>query len=182
MYTTTCTGPDIAYVVTQLSRFLENPGLQHWKAAVRVLRYLKSTHEHGIVYQRGSGEVTAQAYTDADWGSNIDDRRSVSGVMIMIGNAPEVFKSKFQRTVALSSAEAECMALTLCTQEVLWTRAMLKDMGHEQVGATRVWEDNQGAIALASNAGYHARTKHMDIRHHFIRENMERRTLKALPK
>ncbi|KAG2788014.1 hypothetical protein PC129_g20739 [Phytophthora cactorum] len=179
MYITTCTGPDIAYVVTQLSRFLENPGLQHWKAAVRVLRYLKSTREHGIVYQRGSGEVTAQAYTDADWGSNIDDRRSVSGVTIMIGNAPVVFKSKFQRSVALSSAEAEYMALTLCTQEVLWTRAMLKDMGHEQVGATRVWEDNQGAIALASNAGYHARTKHVDIRHHFIRENVERRTLKV---
>ncbi|KAG2836201.1 hypothetical protein PC118_g4453 [Phytophthora cactorum] len=155
MYFTTCTRPDIAYVVTKLSRFLENPGLQHWKAAVRVLRYLKSTGEHGIVYQRGSGEATAQA------------------------NAPVVFKAKFQRTVALSSAEAEYMALNLCTQEVLWTRAMLMDMGHEQVGATRVWEDNQGAIALASNAGYHARTKHVDTRHHFIRENVERGTLKV---
>ncbi|KAG3088906.1 hypothetical protein PI124_g16849 [Phytophthora idaei] len=177
MYITTCTRPDISYVVTQLSRFLENPGLQHWKGAVRVLRYIKSTREHGIVYQRGSGEVTAQAYTDADWVSNIDDRRSVSGVMIMIGNAPVMFKSKFQRTVALSSAEAEYMALSLCTQEVLWTRAMLKDMDHEQVGATRVWEDNQGAIALARNTGYHARTQHVDIRHHFIRENVERRKL-----
>ncbi|KAG3031009.1 hypothetical protein PC120_g3394 [Phytophthora cactorum] len=162
MYFTTCTRPDIAYVVTKLSRFLENPGLQHWKAAVRVLRYLKSTGEHGIVYQRGSGEATAQAFMDADWGSNIYDRRFVSG-----------------RTVALSSAEAEYMALNLCTQEVLWTCAMLMDMGHEQVGATRVWEDNQGAIALASNAGYHARTKHVDTRHHFIRENVERGTLKV---
>lgn len=115
-----------------------------------------------------------EAYTDADWGSKIDDRRSVSGTMIMIGGAPVVYKSKFQRTVALSTAEAEYMALSMCTQEVLWTRSMLKDLGHEQVGATQVWKDNQGAIALANNAGYHARTKHVDIRHHFITENVAR--------
>ncbi|KAE9014446.1 hypothetical protein PR002_g14221 [Phytophthora rubi] len=115
-----------------------------------------------------------EAYTDADWGSNLDDRRSVSEIMIMIGGAPLAFKSKYRRTVALSSAEAEYMTLSLCTQDVLWTRAMLKDLGHEQVGARQVWEDNQGAIALASNAGYNARTKHVDIRHHFIRKNVAR--------
>lgn len=89
-----------------------------------------------------------------------------------------MFKSKFQRTVALSTAEAEYMALSLCTQEVLWTRAMLKDMGKEQKEATQVWEDNQGAIALAQNSGYHARTKHVDIKHHFTRENVENGTIK----
>ena len=66
------------------------------------------------------------------------------------------------------------MALSLCTQEVLWVRAMLKDLGHEQLRATLVWEDNQGAIGLANNAGYNARTKHVDIRNHFIRENVAR--------
>jgi hypothetical protein len=177
LYITTCTRPDIAFVVTQLSRFLENPGQRHWNAAVRVLRYLKSTRQHGIIYQGGTGSVTLKAYSDADWGTNLDDRRSVSGVMVMIGNAPVVFKSKFQRTVALSSAEAEYMALSLCVQEVLWTRAMLTDIGALQRNATTIWEDNQGAIALAQNAGYHARTKHVDIRHHFIRENVERGTV-----
>ncbi|OWY99374.1 polyprotein [Phytophthora megakarya] len=155
--------------------FLDNPGLGHWRAAIRVLRYLKTTREFSIVYDSGSGGIKAEAYADADWGSNIDDRRSVSGVLVMVENAPVVFKSKFQRTVALSSAEAEYMALSLCTQEVLWARAMLKDMGHEQREGTQVWEDNQGAIALASNAGYHARTKHVDIRHH---ENVEDGTVK----
>lgn len=177
LYITTCTRPDIAFVVTQLSRFLENPGQQHWNAAVRVLRYLKSTRQHVIIYQDGTGSVTLKAYSDADWGTNLDDRRSVSGVMVMIGNAPVVFKSKFQRTVALSSAEAEYMALSLCVQEVLWTRAMLTDMGALQRNATTIWEDNQGAIALAQNAGYHARTKHVDIRNHFIREKVERGTV-----
>ncbi|KAJ8554708.1 hypothetical protein ON010_g9775 [Phytophthora cinnamomi] len=148
-------------------------------AVVRVLRYLKTTREHGIMYQRGAGNITVEAFTDADWESNIDDRRSVSGVMVRIENGPVVFKSKFQRAVALSSAEAKYMALCMCVQEVLWTHAMLKDMGKEQVDEMQMWEDNQGAIALAQNAGYHARTKHVDIRHHFIRENMERGTVKV---
>lgn len=81
MSITTCTRPDIAYVVTQLSRLLENPGVQYWKSVIRVLRYLKTTRGYGIVYRGGSGQVTLQAYTDADWGSNIDDRRSVSRVI-----------------------------------------------------------------------------------------------------
>ncbi|CEG43863.1 polyprotein [Plasmopara halstedii] len=92
--------------------------------------------------------------------------------MVKIASAPVAFKSDYQRTVALSLAEAEFMALSLCTQEILWKRAMLRDMGHEQVEGTQVWEDNQGAIALANNAGYHARTKHVEIKHHFIRENV----------
>ncbi|KAG2880370.1 Retrovirus-related Pol polyprotein from transposon TNT 1-94 [Phytophthora cactorum] len=154
-------------------------GQQHWKAAIRVLRYLKSTKEYGIIYDANNGKVKLEAFTDADWGSNLDDRRSVSRIMVLIGGAPVVFKSKYQRTVALSSVEAEYMALSLCTQEVLWARAMLKDLGHGQVEATQVWEDNQGAIALASSAGYNARTKHVDIRHHFIRENVAKEVIKV---
>ncbi|KAG2874244.1 hypothetical protein PC129_g17098 [Phytophthora cactorum] len=164
---------------TVLSRFLDNPGQQHWKAAIRVLRYLKSTKEYGIIYDANNGKVKLEAFTDADWGSNLDDRRSVSGIMVLIGGAPVVFKSKYQCTVALSSAEAEYMALSLCTQEVLWARAMLKDLGHGEVEATQVWEDNQGAIALASNAVYNARTKHVDIRHHFILENVAKEVIKV---
>ncbi|CAI5711691.1 unnamed protein product [Peronospora farinosa] len=84
---------------------------QHWKAAIRVLRYLKTTRDYGIIYDGSAKEVQATAYTVEDWGSNIDDRRSVSGIMVMIGGAPVVFKSKYQLTVALSSAEVEHRAL-----------------------------------------------------------------------
>ena len=66
------------------------------------------------------------------------------------------------------------MALSLCTQKALWTRAVLKDMGREQVGGTQIWEYNQGAVAFAKNAGYHARTKHVDIMYHFIWENVQK--------
>ena len=94
-----------------------------------------------------------KAFTDADWGSSIDDRKSISGIMVMIANAPVVYNSRYQRTVALRTDEAEYMALSLCTQEGRWVRSMLKDLGYKQVGATEGWEDNPEAIALARNVG-----------------------------
>ncbi|KAG3094051.1 hypothetical protein PI124_g13925 [Phytophthora idaei] len=94
-----------------MSRFLKNPGLQHWETAF--LQYQKTTKDREIVYEGGNGDSSIQVYTDADSGRNIDDRRSVSGVMVMIANGPVFFKSKYQRTVALSSAEAEYMTLSL---------------------------------------------------------------------
>ncbi|GMF44978.1 unnamed protein product [Phytophthora fragariaefolia] len=145
LYITTCTRPDVACVVTQLSRFLENPGQQNWRVAIRVLRYLKPTKNFGIIYNGNDGKVVLEAYTDADWGSNLDDRRSVSVVMIMIGNAPVVFKSKYQRTVALSSAVAEYMALSLCPQEqgivtvaYVGTEDQLAEMLTKALGTKRI--------------------------------------------
>ncbi|CAH0482667.1 unnamed protein product [Peronospora belbahrii] len=81
LYITTCTRPDIAFVVTQLSRFLDNPEQQYWSAAIRVLRFLKTTHQHVIIYKGGTSSVTAEAYSDVDWGSNLDDRRSLADVL-----------------------------------------------------------------------------------------------------
>ena len=77
----------MAYVVTRLSRFLDNPGQQHWKATIRVLRYLKTTRDFGVAHNRNDGKIMLEAYTDADWGRNLDDRRSVSGIMIKIGGS-----------------------------------------------------------------------------------------------
>ena len=170
LFVVTTTRPDAAYSLSQLGRFADNPGPKHWKALIRVLRYLYSTSNLGLHY--GSGNQLLTAYSDADWGSNLDDRRSVSGVLLMLNGGPVVYKSKYQRTVALSTSEAEYMALSMCTQDVLWVRTMLADLGFEQKKSTVIWEDNQGAIALATNPGYHARTKHVDIRHHFIREKV----------
>ena len=177
-YVAQCTRPDVAYAVTHLSRFMENPGPRHWAAAIRILRYLKTTANRGLNYSNTKLSQVPIVYCDADWGSNIDDRRSVSGVVVMMNGGPVVYKAKYQRTVALSSSEAEYLALSTCAQEVMWVRAMLRDLGFDQRNATQVWEDNQGAIALANNAGYHARTKHVDIRHHFIREKVAEKEIK----
>lgn len=85
-----CTRPDVAYVVTQLSQYLGDTDQQHWKSATCVLRYLKTTRIYGITYDGSTSEVQITAYTDADWGSNIDDRRSMSGTIFMIGGAPVI--------------------------------------------------------------------------------------------
>jgi hypothetical protein len=96
----------------------------------------------------------------------------MTGNLLLLCGAPVVWRASLQKTVALSSAEAEYMALSDCVKEVLWMRMLLKDIGSEQLEATTIQEDNQGAIALAKNVGYQARTKHIDIRYHFVREQV----------
>lgn len=177
LYVATCTRPDIAYMVNQLSRHLERPTQQHWKAAIRVLRYLKSTKSVGIQYGVESKDVKVSAFSDANWASNKDDRRSVSGVMVMINGSPVIFKSRTQHNVSLSTAEAEYVALSLCVQEVLWLKHLLGEMGVEIKAPVPVFEDNQGAIAIAKNEGYQSRAKHIDIRYHFIREHVKAKVI-----
>ncbi|OWZ12603.1 polyprotein [Phytophthora megakarya] len=136
---------DVACIVTQLSQFLENPDQRNWKADIRVQRYLKINNSN-------EGKVALITYTDADRGRNL-------ATATPYPPAPVVFKSKYPRTVALISVGVECMTPRIW----LWTRAMLEDLGLEQVGATHALEDNQGA-----------RTKPVDIKHHFTRRNVTR--------
>lgn len=182
LFIVTTTRPDAAFPVSQLGRFAENPGSQHWKALIKVLRYLRSTSGFGLHYSVDKLQQQLTAYSDADWGNSLDDRRSVSGVLLVLNGGPVIFKSKYQRTVALSTSEAEYMALSMCTQDILWARMLMADLGFEQKNPTVIYEDNQGAIALATNPGYHARTKHVDIRHHFVREKVLAGDIKVIYK
>jgi hypothetical protein len=116
LYVATGTRPDVAFAVCQLSRCLEHPTEAHWNAAIRVLRYLKATASYGICYGSKSGNIELTAYCDADWASNKDNRRSTSGVLVMLNKSPVIFKSKLQQSVALSTAGAEYIALSLCVQ------------------------------------------------------------------
>ncbi|GMF58098.1 unnamed protein product [Phytophthora fragariaefolia] len=171
MYLVCGTRLDISVAVAKLSRFLENPGEKHWNAGIKVVKYLLKTKNINILYD-GALSSKLVAYSDADWAGNRDDRRSVSGMMVMMCGAPVVGRSTFQKTVALSSTEAEYIALSECVKEVVWMRLLLKDLGSEQTGGTVVYEDSQGAMALAMNVGYQSRTKHIDIRYHFICEKV----------
>ena len=173
LYIATCTRPDIAFAVCQLSRHLENPSDEHWKAAIRVLRYLKKTASYGIGFQGTSSQIKVCAYSDADWASNKENRRSTSGILVMMNGTPVVFKSRLQQNVSLSTAEAEYVALSLCIQEILWLKSLIKEMGINYKWPITVFEDNQSAIAIAKNNGYQSRAKHIDIRHHFIREHVK---------
>jgi hypothetical protein len=173
MYLSGCTRPDISVAVLKLSQHLESPTLHHWNAAIRVVRYLKTTRDYGLHYD-GTSNSELIAYSDADWGSSKGDRRSISGSILMMCGGPVAWKATVQKSVALSSTEAEYMALSDCVKECIWTQQLLSELVTKPVGAVIVYEDNQGAIALATNNGYHARTKHIDIRYHFVREKIER--------
>ena len=182
MYATVMTRPDIANAVRTLASFNQNPGLAHWKAAKRVLRYLKGTINKGIRYDgRESAELVI--FADADWANNPDTRRSVTGWVSQLCGGPISWKSRTQRSVARSSTEAEFMAAASdAAAETLFLQRVLHDFGILQPTVT-MFQDNQGAIALAQNPRHHSRTKHIDTRIHFIRDtvNANKIRLQYLP-
>lgn len=112
-------------------------------------------------------------YSDADWAGDVDDRHSTSGNVFLLAKGAVSWLSKKQATVALSTAEAEYVALTTATQEAIWLRRLLTDVGKPLAEPVVINEDNQGAIAMAKNPVGHARTKHIDIRYHFVREGVQ---------
>ena len=175
LYLSLSTRPDITQAVVRLSRHLKDPSLLHWTAAKRVLRYAKGTASMGLTFG-GSASSSQQVclgpvYCDADWAQDPADRRSTTGYITKINGGTVSWASKKQTTIALSSAEAEYMAAGAAVQEILWLRTLLSELGWRQEAATVLLCDNQAAIALASDDVHHARTKHIDVRHHFIREH-----------
>lgn len=178
MYVATTTRPDVAFIVALLSRHLDSPTTSHWKSANCVLRYLKTTQILGIHYRASRGNLLVEAFSDSDCASSKDTRMSVSGALVIINGGPVIFKSSQQRTVALGSAEAEQMALSACAEEIVWLRNLLFELGYPVSTATTVKLDNQSAIAIATNIGYQSRAKHIDIRHHFVRDHVESGTVK----
>jgi hypothetical protein len=172
MYAMTCTRPDIAYAVSTASRFCSNYGSAHWVAVKRIMRYLKGTAHYRLQLGGGAG-VVLSGYCDADWAGDLDERKSTTGYAFYIGDGLISWNSKRQATVALSTAEAEYMAATQAVKEVLWLKQLLNEIGFTQSQPVLIHSDNQGCIALTKNPAYHSRTKHIDIRHHFIRDAVE---------
>jgi len=162
------TRPDIAFAASSLARFGHNPGRVHWDAAKRVLRYLKGTKTWRL--KLGGKTPTIAAFTDSDWGSHRDDRRSIGAYLIKIGDGVVSWKSKKQPCVALSSTEAEYMALCQASKGSVWMADFLKSLGVMVQGPMVVNADNQGSIALAKNPVFHDRSKHIDIQYHYTRD------------
>ncbi len=171
MYLSTGTRPDIAYAVGSVAKYTSNPTQRHWIAVKRILRYLKGTAEFGLQYLASNTE-DLHGYSDSDWGGDLDDRKSTSGYLFKFGGAPISWRSKKQSTVALSTAEAEYIALSSATQEATWLQQLISELQNMSIGPTVLSEDNQAAICMARNTQYHGRTKHIDLRHHFVREKV----------
>ena len=169
LYLSVKTRPDITYAVNSIARYCANPTIQHWKAVKRILRYLKGTQDLGNLYRKG-GDVGFVGYSDADWGGDTEGRRSTSGYLFFLGNGVVSWSSKRQSCVALSTAEAEYIALASATQEAVWLLKLAEDM---QIGSKEpmlIYEDNQSTIAMSKNPQFHGKSKHIDIKFHYVRE------------
>jgi hypothetical protein len=173
LYITLGSRPDIAYAVTKLSQFCSNPSDVHLQGAKHVLRYLAHTSSYKITY-KGDSNAGLIGYSDSDWAQDREDRHSVTGFVFFMASGPVCWNSRRQDTVALSSTEAEYMALTETSRQCAWMRTFQKEIGFQPMNPTPICSDNLGAIHLASNPIQERRSKHIDTRHHFVREFVEK--------
>jgi len=173
MYAAVATRPDIAYAVNRLASFTANPTLSHWNAAKRIMRYLKGTINYGITYSKIEDlNDYVHGYSDASF-ANYHDRTSVSGYNFMKAEGAITWGSKKQNTVSLSSTEAEYICMSDAARDALWLRSLYSELGYTQPEPTLVRGDNLSSLAIAENPRYHKRTKHFDIKHHFIRDQIK---------
>lgn len=164
--------PDICYAVNVLSRFSNNPGKPHWEAVKRVMRYLKGTINKALVYQKQAND-SIRGYCDADWAGDVDDRQSTTGYVFIFQSAAITWVTKKQKTVALSSTEAEFMSITAAIQESIWLKRLDAEINPESKNNILIMCDNRGAIQVAVNNNYSSRTKHVDIKTKFIRQKID---------
>lgn len=171
LYVANGTRPDICYAVNKLASYGDYVKNSHWSGVKRIIRYLKSTASVGLFFT--STKMPAdklESYSDSDFASDIDTRKSTSGTLILLNNSPIIWKSRKQSTVATSTTNAEFVAASVNCAEVIWVRSFLKELGREQKNPTLLYLDNQSAIKLIINQQIHTKIKHLDVKYMFIRE------------
>ncbi|KAI0995000.1 hypothetical protein K3495_g13181, partial [Podosphaera aphanis] len=175
LYLAVHTRPDIAFACSAFSRYLSNPSPQHLKGVDRILRYIKGTINLGIMYDGNNLNPHFHGYCDSDWGGDKGTRRSTGGSVFFLAGGVISASSKSQPNVSLSSTEAEYYSYSSSIQELLWIQQVMAQMQYsgKDIVSTRIYSDNQSSIALGNNPELHQRTKHIDIKHHFIREHID---------
>jgi len=170
------TRPDISFSVGYVSRFMEAPTEEHQAAVKRILRYVTGTAALGIHYKRGEKKLPPQlhGYSDSDLAGDVNDRKSTGGVIFFLGDGPISWQSCKQKVVALSSCEAEYIAAATATCQGVWLARLLADLLDVEAGAPVLRVDNKSAISLIKNPVHHDRTKHIDVKYHYVRECAER--------
>ena len=163
------TRPDIAYAVTKMAQFAANPSEEHLTKALYICKYLAGTTNYKLQY--GLKQEGLYAYADVDWASDLKSQRSTTGYLVLLSATAISWNSRVQKTIALSSTEAEYMSLSDTCRQLVWMHSFLKELGMP-VGAIPLCEDNQGAICNASNPVQEKQTKHIDIRFHYIQEKV----------
>ena len=178
MYAAHATRPDILYATVTLAQFTKNPSPTHWTALKRVFRYLIGTTNHTLTYDgRRSSTIEPERFVDADWASN-PHRKSISGYVFTIAGGAVAWSSKKQSRIALSTAEAEYVAAVHAVKQVLWFRNFYQELDLPVETPSIVQSDNQAAISISHNPEFHARTKHIDIDMHFLRDHVQQGNIK----
>jgi len=172
----TLTRPDISFAVNKVCQYLHAPTTVHWSAVKRILRYVSGTIKLGLKIKR-SHSTLVSAFSDADWAGCVDDRRSTGGFAVFLGNNLISWMARKQATVSRSSTEAEYKALANATAEMMWVQKLLTELCIQHPTAARLWCDNLGAKYLSANPVFHARTKHIEIDFHFVRERVANKQL-----
>lgn len=165
----TSTRPDMMFVVSLISRFMSRPTELHFQAAKRAMRYLRGTVNYGILYKK-RGVEELMAFADSDYVGDVEDRKSNSGYAFLMNGSVVAWSSKKQPIVTLSITEAEFVAAAACACQAIWMRRILKEFGYTQEGCTTVMCDNSSAIKLSKNPVMHGRSKHIDVRFHFLQD------------
>lgn len=176
LYLACGTRPDLSYPSTYMSQFNERPTAEHWRGVKHMLRYLRGTKFRKLRFQKTGKKL--QAYSDADWGGDIIDRKSFSGYVLLLAGGPVSWSSKKQTSVALSSTEAEYISMCHATKEVLWFQNLLSEICPNLVDTTqKILVDNQGAIFISKNHATSERSKHIDLKYFFLRDLVKKKTI-----
>ena len=173
LYLALVTRPDIAYSVHAVSKYAESPKKIHWNAIKRILKYIKGTIKHGILFSSRGKDLDLSAYSDADFAGDKNTRKSTSGYLIKVANGPVAWGVVKQRSVSLSTTESEFIAACLTTKELIWIKRLMGDLVKRQRNIPTLYIDNQSAIKLIKNSQFNRRSKHIDVQYHFIRQHHE---------
>ena len=165
----TATRPDVMYAVSLISRYMSKPTELHLTAAKRILRYLQGTTAYGIFYQKkGNSELIG--FTDSDYAGCVEDRKSTTGYAFILSDAAVAWSSRKQAIVTLSTTEAEFVAAATSTCQLIWMKRILKRIGYAGSSSPVIFCDNSSAIKLSKNPVMHGKSKHIDVRFHFLRD------------
>ncbi|KAA0026164.1 polyprotein [Cucumis melo var. makuwa] len=171
MFAMICTRPDIAHAMGVVSRYMVNPGQEHLNIVKRILRYIKGSIDVVLCY--GGTDFTIRGYVDFNYAGDLDKSKSTTGYVFTLASGAVSWVSKLQSVVAMSTTEAEYVAATQASKEAVWLKKiLLEELGHEHKKIS-LFCDNQSALYLARNPAFHAKTKHIRVQYHFVREEVE---------
>jgi hypothetical protein len=168
---------DISYAINLVSRYMAHPQEAHLKAVKCILRYIEGTLDFGLFYSQ-SPDITFCGYSDADWGGDLDQRRSTGAFVFTVNGTPITWSSKKQTCVALSSCESKYRALVEASKEAIWIKNLYSELGFLTDASTTIYCDNQSSIKISKNPQYYSKTKHFEIHLHFVRDMVNKQQIR----